>query len=198
MINIKRISFSGYKSFKKEVALDNIGNVNLLIGKNNSGKSSVLDVINYIFSDKKMSVDLIKITQSLNENIYSAFFKKDLYIQFGFKNISFYNLGRHLVNKEIEYKFLKNNGKIDNTSFEVINKNYNDYEFYKLKIRDCAKSMFETLSLRYPLLISAERNILPEIQTDNKLESNGDNATSLIVNYLNVANKDEKLIEKNY
>ena len=41
------IQFSGYKLFCEESTLefDKITNINVIIGKNNSGKSSLLDVI---------------------------------------------------------------------------------------------------------------------------------------------------------
>ena len=46
-MDYKKVQFSGYKSFRRndKNILDAIGKVNVIIGKNNSGKSSLLDII---------------------------------------------------------------------------------------------------------------------------------------------------------
>lgn len=47
------IQFSGYKLFCEESTLefDKITNINVIIGKNNSGKSSLLDVIEMAYDE---------------------------------------------------------------------------------------------------------------------------------------------------
>lgn len=204
MINLKKISFSGYKSFKNEVSLDNIKNVNLLIGKNNSGKSSVLDVIDYIFSKdnkKKIKIGNIKITQTLLEEIYKNYFRKDVHLGIGFSNgPSIYNLGIKLLNKDIEYNFEKTGG-LNSKDIKVIDKNYDNFNHIEGNINGSANQLFNSLQFKEPLWVAAERNIIPELQLDNhlkknvELEPNGNNATNIIASYLNDANKSEKLIE---
>ena len=52
MLDIHGIYFNGYKSFAIDndnyTEIQNIKHLNIFIGKNNCGKSSVIDIINYI------------------------------------------------------------------------------------------------------------------------------------------------------
>jgi AAA15 family ATPase/GTPase len=52
MHNIKHIRFKGYKVFAKDnyVEMKNISHINIIIGKNNCGKTSLLDIIETIFN----------------------------------------------------------------------------------------------------------------------------------------------------
>ena len=45
------IQTNGYKSFTKEINISDVSSINLIIGKNNSGKSNVIDIINYTFKE---------------------------------------------------------------------------------------------------------------------------------------------------
>ena len=51
MNNIKNIRFKGYKGFSNNqyAEISSISNVNIIIGKNNSGKTSLLDIIEKIY-----------------------------------------------------------------------------------------------------------------------------------------------------
>lgn len=195
MINLKKISFSGYKSFINEVSLDNIKNINLLIGKNNSGKSSVLDVIDYIFAKKNIKIKCVKITQTLIEEIYNNNFRKDVHLGIGFSyGPSIYNLGLGLLNKDIEY-YLEKNVSTNHNDIKIIDKGYENFSHIEGNINGSANQLFNSLRFKNPLWVAAERNIIPEVLTKYELKSNGDNATNIIANYLNVADKSEKLIE---
>jgi AAA15 family ATPase/GTPase len=50
------IRAKNYKCFKEETGFDSIRRVNLIIGRNNAGKSSLLDLIE-IVATKKYEVD---------------------------------------------------------------------------------------------------------------------------------------------
>lgn len=52
MDNIDNIIFEGYKCFRKRVELRNIKPINIIIGKNNIGKSSILDIIEMMYNPK--------------------------------------------------------------------------------------------------------------------------------------------------
>ena len=54
MHNIKNIRFKGYKVFPNNqyAEIENISRVNVVIGKNNCGKTSLLDVIETIYNHK--------------------------------------------------------------------------------------------------------------------------------------------------
>ena len=52
-MDIKRIKVSDYKCFGG-ICIENIKPINIIIGKNNIGKSSVLDVIEAIYGTRKI------------------------------------------------------------------------------------------------------------------------------------------------
>ena len=54
MHNIRNIRFKGYKVFSDQqyVSVENLSPVNVIIGKNNSGKTSLLDILETIFASK--------------------------------------------------------------------------------------------------------------------------------------------------
>lgn len=47
--HVKRLEFKGYKAFQ-DASLSNVAAINLLIGRNNSGKSSILDVLERVIN----------------------------------------------------------------------------------------------------------------------------------------------------
>lgn len=79
MINLESIRFNEYKSFKSNNSLTNLKNINVIIGKNNSGKSSILDVVEFIFDkDNKDFNDIknVEITQIITEYAVERVFDK--------------------------------------------------------------------------------------------------------------------------
>ena len=54
---IKSVKFRNYKCFKNEWAgFDEIKPINVIIGKNNSGKSSLLELIEVIYTEKNLDI----------------------------------------------------------------------------------------------------------------------------------------------
>ena len=206
MINIKHIAFKGYKSFADSAVLEDIGNVNLIIGRNNSGKSSVLDILQYVFeNDTFLSIrpDEVKITQILPENIIAKCFPKKVNVMFNNgNNINYYDYASRFKDREFSY-FIQNEttSSFDKTiavHCENETKTNSRDEFAKSQFEDAAKllySSFRTLSVRK---LSAERNIVPEEQQRGRkfnLDPDGTGATATISNYLNDGTIDESVIE---
>lgn len=54
MHKIRNIRFKGYKVFSDQqyVSVENLSPVNVIIGKNNSGKTSLLDILETVFDSK--------------------------------------------------------------------------------------------------------------------------------------------------
>ncbi len=79
---IDKIGFSKYKCFSHEVEIDTPKTVNLIIGKNNSGKSSLLDLAELLytrkFHEKTNSVE-IKLHSKIQEDELSFFSFINLY-----------------------------------------------------------------------------------------------------------------------
>jgi predicted ATP-dependent endonuclease of OLD family len=84
MFDVRGVYFNGYKSFglNSFAEIPNISNMNVLIGKNNSGKSSVLDIINYIididqYEQNKNRVSCIDLVFKLSdEDVSDAFMRR--------------------------------------------------------------------------------------------------------------------------
>ncbi len=75
------IQFSGYKVFSEKnlIELDKITNVNIIIGKNNSGKSSLLDVIEMaydeaFFEKEKRQIDLLRLNSPMTKDMVQSIF----------------------------------------------------------------------------------------------------------------------------
>ena len=75
------IQFSGYKLFCEEniIEFDKITNVNVIIGKNNSGKSSLLDVIEMaydldFFEKQRRQIDLIRVNIPITRDMVQSIF----------------------------------------------------------------------------------------------------------------------------
>ena len=190
------IQFSGYKLFCEEntIELDKITNINVIIGKNNSGKSSLLDVIEMAydgaaFNKQRRQIGSIKvnipITRDMVRSIFSASSSvggwnetnyweevegKNLLIEFsGTKNLEIFSAYKAIETDDIPLiDFLK----YELAGFEQKKKNY----------------IFRRLS--------AERNIVPEKEMDLKLSSIGEGASNLVRVFLNDSAYDESIIEE--
>lgn len=113
MINLKNIAFKGYKSFKNYATLEEIGNVNLIIGKNNSGKSSILDVLEIIFEkdfNTTQRPQEIILTQTLTDDVIAATFQSYAYsIYEVWSGRSDYEYGVKYINQDLSYRILNKN-----------------------------------------------------------------------------------------
>lgn len=194
-MDYKKVQFSGYKSFRRndKNILDAIGKVNVIIGKNNSGKSSLLDVIEFLY-DSRRYVDYASYIHTCHVSIpISREMVKDCFRNFN-------SIGRFTENsywdkvqgKNVTFDYLAGGGykqqskvvsddEIPTVSGIAASV---EYEFHK---------QLDKLAFRR---LSAERNIVPETVHAIHLSNTGEGATNLIREYLNNSDLDEKLIEK--
>lgn len=199
------IYFSGYKSFSvsNENSLCDLKHVNVIIGKNNSGKSSVLDIVGYVhdvtlFADSKSRPSMLEVDVLIDEHNAQRVFS-------GYSSIDGHNL------KTFTEKY--NGLPIRLTlSFEKISYG----EKYRWKY-ECSthQSKNDFLSTPYnkellPRIaqsvipkdtsfrrLSAERNILPEEESEaESLDMYGNGANNVIRKFINHSGYDESFIEK--
>lgn len=190
MKEIVNIGLKGYKVFtgNEYTYMNNISKVNVIIGKNNSGKTSLLDIIGLIYdsnSSIRAGIDVdevlfdIPLNNSVAQKIFSMYssiggwtlssmqdyFKEKLFTMklTGNKRIDFFH--------DNEFKGL---GSQTNTLTNAVAERRNPYRFRK---------------------ITAERNVSPEIESEISLESDGQGATNLIRVFVNDGNYDETIIE---
>lgn len=190
----KGIRFNGYKLFSEEntIELDKLSNVNVIIGKNNSGKSSLLDVIEMAYDSEKFkrqkrNINLlhlnIPITRDMVKDIFSGYLKigvwneinywkqvegKNLLIELGGTKNAIYNSENRIIETD--------------DVLRIFGKELNYFE------REKEKYIFRRLS--------AERDISPEKEMELTLSSTGEGASNLVRAFLNVSFFDESIIEE--
>lgn len=178
-MDYKKVQFSGYKSFYRndKNILDAIGKVNVIIGKNNSGKSSLLDVIEFLY-DSRRYADYASYIHTCHVSIpISREMVKDCFRNFN-------SIGRFTENsywdkvqgKNVTFDYLAGGGykqqskvvsddEIPTVSGIAASV---EYEFHK---------QLDKLAFRR---LSAERNIVPETVHAIHLSNTGEGATNLI------------------
>ncbi|WP_055446039.1 AAA family ATPase [Lacinutrix mariniflava] len=200
MILNQKIIVKNYKCFdsKEGGGFDKILPINLIIGKNNSGKSSLIDLIEFLVNSndnftktgRESKTPAIIIEHTLNESNISRVFPSGT-SGGGIPGRSFYEYGKQFIGKKYTYQF---NGKNQKTFVST------DAEYVRH-----AQKMFDSLAsvVEFPFAnksfcnISAERDIIPETSnTELKFYSNGVGSTNTIQQILNKTDKDSTIIEK--
>lgn len=192
MRNIKNIRFKGYKVFSRSqyAELNNLARVNVIIGKNNSGKTSLLDVVETIYNHKMK----IKPSFDVEDIIFDAPFGEDM-IQSVFSGFS----GIGPWNKTNLSEFV--NGKHFPVTLRIgENLEISDNSLHGLSHHlDRANRVLSSRRKNYRFRkITAERNISPECEGELTLQSDGTGASNLIAAFLNDSKLDEAIIEHDF
>ena len=201
---IKKFSFGKYKCFKDSTSFDEPSLVNLIIGKNNSGKSSFLDIIGGIYSSDLSGklLPAIEVETDINPNEATMLFK----------NTSPYD-GHEQDRREISniaqdnpflFKITRNKSNqfsYDNNQKIITDINHysNTYRYFYaidwgIIIKKCVES--RKIAFYNVSKISAERDVAPESEEEfYSVRSNGQQLTNAFVhNYLEKSG-DKKLLE---
>lgn len=190
------IQFEGYKLFSNTIKLDKISNLNVIIGKNNSGKSSLLDVIEMAYDDdiyekQKQQISLLKLNFQMTKSMVQSIFS-------GYSSIGSWSAERYWEEVEgkkiwVELGGSKNAQKpsgyrvVDTTDIPMVNQSYFQRGLHEFE-KDRKNYVFKRLS--------AERNIVPEKEIGLTLSSTGEGASNLIRVFLNDSLYDEGAIEQ--
>lgn len=201
---INSIIFSGYKSFSKDTLTEIKMSpcVTVLIGKNNSGKSTCFDILESVFSPGyfnayKSNFSKIGVSFVLDDREIETGFAKNC----GGGDVPFYEMhydyGKKFIGKKLVGD-LKGSSQGNYLTLDIseINpdlelpcgadewksvlkyfQNYqNDYQFRR---------------------INADRDIVPEYETsDDSVEYDGKGATNILRKFINHSGYDEKLVEQ--
>ena len=201
MSMLSSISFSGYKSFSADTAvcLNNMKRVNVIIGKNNAGKSSVLDVISVCLGIKNSDALSSKIGE-----LRAGFNLDESHVTRVFSRLSYTGNIQTLPDKAkkfvgLEYWVdieLKGQPKYKMSA-------QNNSEFLTSQLKD---HWTEIASVLQRTIIndnwtfrklSADRNIVPELENNNVgLETDGSGASNLIRKFLNYYSYEEDVIQE--
>ena len=193
MHEIKSIRFKGYKVFSDEqyVEMENISRVNVIIGKNNSGKTSLLDIMETIYNSKSKlkvgyEVEDIEFDMPLTYQEINSVFSGGL-CQIG--NWDRSNLLYFTENKVFPFR-LKIGDRV-----EILDDTLQELSGHLNNINNTIVSTRNDYRFRK---ITAERNVHPETGGDLSLQSNGEGASNLIATFLNDSNYDESIIEEQF
>lgn len=197
LARIEKIRFKNYKSFGNEWASIDNKRINILIGRNNSGKSSCLDIIENIYNKDKLNEFLvnggtIQIDTSFSKEEYDEILTEHI------RNVCSISSGNvdDYINDFISY--ILSTGIIHNpTHFELTPiysaklSNNKKVDWNKLQ-KHIERIINKTIVLR----INAERDIVPEKYNGKEdLSENGTGATNLINQILNDEKSDESIIK---
>lgn len=194
------IRFKGYKAFASDeyTELDDLPRVSVIIGKNNSGKSSVIDVLGMTYD--KTYVKREQIENSANEVIVKIPVTRDMCERLIGKNqtVGGYTSGTLWnITKEryIGYKISLNDVEGDvvvwGDKLPIFDTEYGIY------VEKMIHSEREDYVFRH---VAAERNIIPEQgrklgENSENLTSTGEGASNLIRVFITDSKYDETIIE---
>ena len=201
------VYFSPYKSFsdRKNNSISDIQRINVFIGKNNSGKSSLIDVLGCVydvnaFVAARQRISSIEIDVPMQRQHIDSVFSG--YSQIGnYRNAEQFwgkhrdsppariSVGYRVVMRDNycwEYK------RSDDESAEKLSRLIST-QMYDMIVGKISKDA-KTFAFRR---LSAERNIIPEAEEEKTwLDANGNGASNLISLYINRDGYDEKVIEE--
>ena len=185
MLNIKNIIFKNYKCFKNETRLDDIKPINVIIGKNNIGKSSVLDIIELMNSGRILLMNYnteISIEKEIEQN--------ELDSTFGSYAYKYEELNSKIFKVKLRYKHnLDENNNIEYQS------NIEYDSFFKPNLQHYWNRLAQNIncSSKVTKRIFAERNVKSEKENSSlEITGYGDGLTTIINNFLNKS----KLVEE--
>jgi len=203
------LKFMNFKCFADEPqGFDKIKPFNIIIGRNNSGKSSILDAFPYLVSNEfKIPPELwhnqqpsqIIATAPMPEEVVQRVFRKN--VSEGGIRGNHWEFGRHYVGARITW--CMNAGRDD--AFVALGDCPNGARPLD-RIREqermgfasrLATSMPNPFQGKFFQRIHAERNILPEHDhSDLSVSGDGSGATNIIQNFVNKAALPSSLVEK--
>lgn len=201
------IKAKNYKCFKEETGFESIKRVNLIIGKNNSGKSTLLDLVNFVTSDKYSFKNNTWRENRIPEIIFeSRITKETINKTFPEKNSGGnirenHNLyGQKYLGRKIKWtKYCGNEG---NTNSNLIQCDDNGIwpplsESYPYSHTLPVNMPIPLKGKRFKRLL-AERDIFPEISNQEiKITENGEGITNAIQSFINRSDYPSEIVESN-
>ncbi len=199
MIYDSKIIVKNFKCFDSSGGgFEKILPINLIIGKNNSGKSSLIDLIKFIVEKHKEFIEIGRDNSSPEIIIEHKLTQQEISRGFssstsggGIPGNNFYEYGKGFIDKTYTYKL----GEKGKKTFVNLNA---EFIVHARKLFDeLAGIIKEPLAGKIFCNISAERDILPEVSnTEIVFSPNGSGATNSIQQIINRTNRDSRLIEQ--
>lgn len=194
-----KMTFKGYKCFVEKCTIPWFSSFNVIIGRNNSGKSSFLDIIHSL-CDANFRAEISKSIDITMTYIIDGHEYFDInHIVYGADGFAPQYFGLYCNGKEFRVQVnlsYGNFGKIPTNLYEINQEDLSDTQC-SLKIRDdVALDPFNNSVFR---CVASERDINPEAFFSGSekigIDSNGTGTTRYVCSILNNKNKNDAIIQ---
>ncbi|MCH7349566.1 ATP-binding protein [Aeromonas sp. MR7] len=194
------IKISDYKCFKNQVGFDSIKRVNVIIGRNNSGKSSILDIIEIMVSPSYGLGGKTKliIGRSIDEEaIRKTFYDNHVSSTIAINHRNDFEYGMRFLGRKIIWSEGDTAKSRQRTLLYVddgdIHPHLNDLPSHRDSFVTNVSRPFQGKVFKR---LFAERDIKPEPSTDGlAIAGNGQGLTNTIQNFINRADLPSDLVE---
>lgn len=204
MDNINSVYIDNYKCFGTEVVgFEAIKRMNIIIGRNNTGKSSLLDLLSFItdpeiFIEDKNTFGKIIVGYKLDHELIKECFTSST--SGGSIQGNHYTYGVGFVDKILHIELEIGNNSFSDRKFltgKYTIFNNDDFPSNQREHWDkLAKKIVQRINQYNVFRVGAERNIVPEDEkTELNLSPNGDGATNILHKFINLSTLDSKLVE---
>ncbi len=195
MPQIDAIRFRKYKSFGEEYSTIPLKRMTVLIGRNNSGKSSCIDVIEALCKPDTLASLKMRSLELIVDRILSDDEWMDLFLKSGYSQWQYPSLNQ-FQGKICSFKiYTQNNGKHHSAYSDMV---HIDEKELNTMIRwsELENQLDMFIKKIHFVRINAERDIIPELENPKEqVDEKGTGATSLINLILNHDGQDEWLIQ---
>lgn len=193
------ISFSGYKCFKGGKSIPWFSQFNAVIGRNNSGKSSFIDIIHSLCNPEFRANNAKNLEITLKYIIDSRKYFDINHYAYGSTGFALPYFGIHFMNKEISVhvNLNQNNlGRVYVNSYDIDSEALSDEQCSLIMKDDVVIDPFKNSVFR---CIASERDINPEPffseSEQTGIDSNGGGTTRYVCSILNNKNKNDAIIQ---
>lgn len=189
------LKIKNYKCFGDEVqGFDSISPMNIIIGRNNSGKSSLLDLLEYVtnphdiaeFSHKGRQPE-VHIRSPLSEAEIKKVFSPGT--SGGKIGGNYWEFGESWVGKDITVAIDQQNRPTFVSLDPPLPERATEFN---QKLAQTKENPFRTMSFKR---LSSERDLQPEDDGDSGVRKNGDGGTNIIQRFINRASLPSDLVE---
>ncbi|WP_281202692.1 ATP-dependent nuclease [Cytobacillus kochii] len=193
---------NGYKCFEEGhfVGMEEFMPLNIIIGRNNVGKSSMIDILSLVldpeeFKKNKENFSSLIIGYKLDFEVIesTSMVLKENAISYIYPNIDEANYLGKVFHVKVIYN--EKTQRVGGQFTEFKNEDFHEsYEFFWEELASQVISRIREYTI---LRLGAERNIVPEKQERHTtLLTNGEGATNVILQFITMSSLDGKLVEE--
>lgn len=194
------IKAKNYKSFGETFeGFDNLHRINVIIGRNNSGKSALLDLVRYVLGPTealnaighKGHVPEVHITKPLTDNEIGQVFRENESGGVLGGHSNFYTYGKQWEGKPITVHL-----QPSSTTFVKVDPPFENDAITNTFSGKLANAFVNPIAGRVFRRLLSDRNVAPEGDASPpSMTEDGRGATNVIQHYINKANRNHSLVE---